>query len=109
MSPGVLADPPHQQRASLCFHVCAKGDLTPQPRRSGARSDVLLPTYNYHFFSYSPLSGVSAGFSRKRMPHLASICLSPYVGRILRLTSLAPDIVEAILNSNEPQGLSPAV
>ena len=29
-----------------------------------------------------------------------------YVGRMLRLTSLAPDIVEAILRGNEPDGLS---
>lgn len=27
-----------------------------------------------------------------------------YVGRILRLTSLAPEIVERILNGNEPEG-----
>lgn len=29
-----------------------------------------------------------------------------YVGRILRLTLLAPDIVESILEGNEPDGLS---
>ncbi len=29
-----------------------------------------------------------------------------YVGRMLRLTSLAPDIVEAILHGEEPSGLS---
>lgn len=29
-----------------------------------------------------------------------------YVGRILRLTSLAPDVVEAILNGDEPEGIS---
>ena len=29
-----------------------------------------------------------------------------YVGRILRLTSLAPEIVEAILDGNEPEGIS---
>jgi len=29
-----------------------------------------------------------------------------YAGRILRLTSLAPDIVEAILRGDEPQGIS---
>jgi hypothetical protein len=29
-----------------------------------------------------------------------------YVGRILRLTSLAPDIIEAILRGDEPDGLS---
>ena len=29
-----------------------------------------------------------------------------YVGRILRLTLLAPDIVEAILDGHEPSGLS---
>ena len=29
-----------------------------------------------------------------------------YVGRILRLTSLAPEIVERILNGNEPAGVS---
>jgi hypothetical protein len=29
-----------------------------------------------------------------------------YVGRMLRLTSLAPDIVEAILRGDEPEGIS---
>lgn len=29
-----------------------------------------------------------------------------YVGRLLRLTSLAPDIVEAILRGDEPNGIS---
>ena len=29
-----------------------------------------------------------------------------YVGRLLKLTSLAPDIVEAVLMGNEPSGLS---
>lgn len=29
-----------------------------------------------------------------------------YAGRLLRLTSLAPDIVEAILRGDEPDGLS---
>ena len=31
---------------------------------------------------------------------------SSYIGRILRLTTLAPDIVEAILQGQEPNGLS---
>ena len=31
---------------------------------------------------------------------------STYVGRMLRLTSLAPDIIEAILHGDEPDGLS---
>lgn len=29
-----------------------------------------------------------------------------YVGRMLRLTSLAPDIVEAIVRGKEPEGIS---
>ncbi len=29
-----------------------------------------------------------------------------YVGRTLRLTALAPDIVEAVLTGNEPNGMS---
>ena len=29
-----------------------------------------------------------------------------YVGRFLRLTSLAPEIVERIINGNEPEGIS---
>ncbi len=31
---------------------------------------------------------------------------SPYVTRILNLNNLAPDIVEAIIAGNEPDGLS---
>ena len=33
-------------------------------------------------------------------------CDRTYVGRMLRLTSLAPDIIEAILRGDEPNGLS---
>ncbi len=33
-------------------------------------------------------------------------CDRTYVGRILRLTSLAPDIIEAILRGDEPDGIS---
>jgi hypothetical protein len=33
-------------------------------------------------------------------------CDRTYVGRMLRLTSLAPDIIEAILRGDEPAGLS---
>ncbi len=33
-------------------------------------------------------------------------CDRTYIGRMLRLTSLAPDIIEAILRGNEPDGLS---
>lgn len=33
-------------------------------------------------------------------------CDRTYVGRMLRLTSLAPDIVEAILRGDEPDGLN---
>ena len=33
-------------------------------------------------------------------------CDRTYVGRMMRLTSLAPDIIEAILRGEEPDGLS---
>jgi len=33
-------------------------------------------------------------------------CDRTYVGRMLRLTSLSPDIIEAILSGDEPDGLS---
>jgi hypothetical protein len=33
-------------------------------------------------------------------------CDRTYVGRMLRLTSLAPDIIDAILRGDEPDGLS---
>jgi len=33
-------------------------------------------------------------------------CDRTYIGRMLRLTSLAPDIIEAILRGDEPDGLS---
>jgi hypothetical protein len=44
----------------------------------------------------------------KSVEELAKQCnIDPtYVGRILRLAALAPDIVEAILNGYEPDGLS---
>jgi hypothetical protein len=37
---------------------------------------------------------------------LAKGCDRTYVGRMLCLTSLAPDIIEAILRGDEPDGLS---
>jgi hypothetical protein len=51
---------------------------------------------------------------RARLDRYASVedltravgCDRTYVGRIMRLTSLAPDIVEAILRGDEPDGLS---
>ena len=33
-------------------------------------------------------------------------CDRTYIGRMLRLTSLAPDIIEAILRGDEPDGIS---
>ena len=41
-----------------------------------------------------------ATFARRLDAHSSTI------GRILRLTTLAPDIIQAILNGEEPDGLS---
>jgi hypothetical protein len=56
-------------------------------------------------------SGEYASLSRAKPRGLEDLakdvgCHRTYVGRMLRLTSLAPDIIEAILRGNEPDGLS---
>ena len=45
------------------------------------------------------LRGVPGGWA-------GGIVYATYVGRMLRLTSLAPDIIEAILRGDEPDGMS---
>jgi hypothetical protein len=40
------------------------------------------------------------------LPPTPTASIAPYVGRLLRLTSLAPAIVEAILRGDEPNGIS---
>jgi len=43
----------------------------------------------------------------RHAPHTAALGVDrSYVGRMLRLTSLAPGIIEAILRGEEPNGLS---
>lgn len=44
--------------------------------------------------------------SSRRSRKAKTGCDRTYVGRMLRLTSLAPDIIEAILRGDEPNGLS---
>ena len=43
---------------------------------------------------------------RKGQRRLWGVMPSTYVGCMLRLTSLAPDIIEVILRGDEPDGLS---
>lgn len=56
-----------------------------------------------YIWQEQPESGQYAG-----LDHLAAAngIDRTYVGRILRLTSLAPEIIEAILNGDEPEGIS---
>ena len=44
--------------------------------------------------------------SSRRSRQAKTGCDRTYVGRMLRLTSLAPDIIEAILRGDEPDGMS---
>ena len=71
-----------------------------EPETSGALATALARAY---LWQEQIESGRYAGFEDLAAANGVD---RTYVGRILRLTSLAPEIVEAILNGDEPDGLS---
>ncbi len=84
--------------------VMAPGGAADNGRENGERNDALVTAIGKAYRwqeqlesrEYSGLEDLAAANGVDRT----------YVGRILRLTSLAPEIVEAILEGNEPEGMS---
>lgn len=73
-------------------------------RENGQRNDALVTAIAKAYRWQEQLeSGEYAGLEELAAANGVD---RTYVGRILRLTSLAPDIVEAILEGNEPEGIS---
>ncbi len=84
--------------------VMTPGGAAGNERENGERNDALVTAIAKAYRwqeqlearEYSGLEDLAAANGVDRT----------YVGRILRLTSLAPDIVEAILDGDEPDGMS---
>lgn len=70
---------------------------------SGANRTLIEAIAKGHRWQAQIESGEYA--SLEDLAHAAG-CDRTYIGRMLRLTSLAPDIIEAILRGDEPDGLS---
>ncbi len=84
--------------------VMAPGGAADNGRENGERNEALVTAIAKAYrwqeqleaHEYSGLEDLAAANGVDRT----------YVGRILRLTSLVPEIVEAILEGNEPEGIS---
>ena len=76
------------------------GQADPERETNGSLVSALAKAYRWHeqleSGEYGGLEDLAAA---NRMDRI-------YLGRILRLTSLAPEIVERILDGDEPEGLS---
>ena len=76
------------------------GQATPDRETNGSLVSALAKAYRWQeqleSGEYASLEDLAAANGVDRT----------YVGRILRLTSLAPEIVERILNGDEPEGIS---
>jgi hypothetical protein len=77
-----------------------------------------MPSHQHHpRGGQRPAEGACAGFRRRRLLEPSDFAtieeiaeaenINPsYVSRLLRMTLLAPEIVEAILNGGQPEGLT---
>jgi len=76
------------------------GQVAPDRETNGSLVSALAKAYRWQELlesgEYAGLEDLAAANGVDRT----------YAGRILRLTSLAPEIVERILNGDEPQGIS---
>lgn len=77
-----------------------EGDIAPERATNNSLATAIAKAYRWQqqleSGEYTSLDDLAAANGIDRS----------YLGRILRLTSLAPDIVEAILAGDEPEGLS---
>lgn len=87
-------------RQMVLTHDGGNGQAAPERESNGSLVAALAKAYRWQeqleSGKYASLEDLAAANGVDRT----------YVGRILRLTSLAPEIVEAILNGNEPSGIS---
>jgi len=84
--------------------VLAQAGPADNGRENGERNDVLVVAIAKAYRWQEQLE--SGEYASLEDLAAASGVDRTYVGRILRLTSLAPEIVEAILAGDEPDGLS---
>jgi hypothetical protein len=72
---------------------------TPKPRRDDTLIKALVPAHRWR-------RGIDSGRSKSITDLAEQECVTAaYVCRLLPLTCLAPDIVEAILDGRQPKGL----
>ena len=87
-------------RQMVLTHGGDNGKTTPDRENNVALVSALAKAYRWQeqleSGEYAGLEDLAAASGVDRT----------YVGRILRLTSLAPEIVERILNGDEPDGIS---
>ena len=73
------------------------------PAGSGGNQTLIEAIAKAHCWQEQLESGVYSSLEDLARTHGVD---RTYIGRMLRLTSLAPDIIEAILRGDEPNGLS---
>jgi hypothetical protein len=87
-------------RQMVLTHGGSNGQATPERESNGSLVSALAKAYRWQeqleSGEYASLEDLAAANGVDRT----------YVGRILRLTSLAPEIVERILDGDEPEGIS---
>jgi len=87
-------------KADAIRHACDDGQVSPDRESNGTLISALAKAHRWqeHLESgeYASLEDLAVANGVDRT----------YVGRIIRLTSLAPEIVERILNGDEPEGIS---
>ena len=87
-------------RQMVLTHGDSNGQAAPERETNGSLVSALAKAYRWQeqleSGQYASLEELAAANGVDRS----------YAGRILRLTSLSPEIVEAILDGNEPKGLT---
>ena len=87
-------------RQMVLTHGGSNGQAAPERESNGSLVSALAKAYRWQeqleSGEYASLEDLAAANGVDRT----------YVGRILRLTSLAPEIVERILDGDEPAGIS---
>jgi hypothetical protein len=87
-------------RQMVLTHGGSNGQAVPERETNGSLVSALAKAYRWQeqleSGEYASLEDLAAAHGVDRT----------YIGRFLRLTSLAPEVVERILNGDEPKGIS---